>query len=69
MWRSLRPDVEAAADAAISADGLGLLDARLAHGGFGFGERQDGAVADLRLDAFDDVDHVVEAACAGQLVK
>ncbi len=36
MWRSLGPDVEAAAYSAVGADGLGLLDAELAHVGFDF---------------------------------
>ena len=33
----LGPDIEAASDAAIGADGLGAPDARFAHGRFGFG--------------------------------
>ena len=56
----LGPDIEAAADAAIGADGLGAADARFAHGRFGFGNLHDRAVAGLRLDAFDHVDHAVE---------
>ena len=54
------PDVEAAAYSTIGADGFGFLDAELAHVGFEFREGEDGAVADLRLDIFDDFDHVVE---------
>ena len=54
------PDVEAAADSAIGADGFGFLDAELAHVRFEFREGEDGAVAHLGLDVFDDLDHVVE---------
>ena len=32
----------------------------MAHGGFGFGDLQDGAVADLGLDSLDEIDHAVE---------
>ncbi len=54
------PDVEAAAYGAVGADRFGALSALFAHLGLDFGEREDGAVADGRLDAFDDFDHVVE---------
>ena len=54
------PDIEAATDAAVGADGLGFLDAELAHVRFDLGEREDGAVPDLRLNIFDDLDHVLE---------
>ncbi len=54
------PDVEGAADAAVGADGLGALDALVAHFGFHLGQGEDGAVAGVGLDAFDDLDHVVE---------
>ena len=55
-----RPDIEAAADAAIGADGLGLPGARLAHVRFHFGELENGAVAHLRLNVFHHIDHPVE---------
>ncbi len=54
------PDLEAAADGAVGADGLGALDAGVAHLGFDVGDGEDGAVADGRLDGLDDVDHLVE---------
>ncbi len=50
-----RPHLEAAPDAAVGADGLGLLDRRLAHGRLGIREREDGHIADVRLDGLDDV--------------
>ena len=56
----LRPKVIAASDAAIGADGLGALDARLPHVGFDLGGLHDGAVAGLGFDALDDVNHAVE---------
>ncbi len=56
----LGPDVEGAAYGAVGADGFGAFGALLAHLGLDLGEGEDGAVADGRLDAFDDVDHVVE---------
>ena len=56
----LGPDVKAAADTAVRTDGLGLLNTLFAHRGFDFRQLQDGSVADLGLDAFDHVDHVVE---------
>ena len=58
---ALGPNIETASDAAIGADGLGLAGARFAHGRFGFGDLQDRAVAGVRLDALDDVDHAVRA--------
>ena len=56
----LGPDIEAASDAAIGADGFRAADARLAHGRLGLGNFHDRAVARFRLDAFDHVDHAVE---------
>ncbi len=54
------PDVEAAAYCAVGANSLGALDVLVAHLRLDFGEGEDGAVADGWLDAFDDVDHVIE---------
>ena len=62
------PDLEAAAHGAVGADGLGALDAGVAHLGFDVGEGEDGAVADGGLDGFDDVDHLVEHL-RGRLVR
>ena len=53
----LAPDIETAADAAVGADGLGLLVHHLTHGGFCFRDGHDGTVADFRLDTFHNVDH------------
>ncbi len=63
------PDVEGAADAAVGADGLGALDALVAHLGLDLGEGEDGAVAGVGLDALDDVDHAVERLWRGGCVR
>lgn len=55
-----RPNVKAAAYAAVGADGLGALDALIAHFSFNFTEGEDGAVADGGLNTFDDFNHVIQ---------
>ena len=54
------PDVEAATDAAVGADGFSALVALMAHFGFYFRERENGRVAGGGLDALDGVDHIVQ---------
>src|SRR5438874_2405043 len=56
----LCPDIEAAADTAIRAHGLGAADPAFAHPGLDFVDLQDCRIAGLALDSFDDADHGVD---------
>ncbi len=53
------PNIKAAADAAIGADGFGSADSRFTHGRFRLRNLQDCSIARVRLDAFYDIDHAV----------
>src|SRR6202022_1406837 len=53
------PNIEAATDAAISADGLGSADSRFTHGRFRLRNLQDCSIARVRLNPLDDIDHAV----------
>jgi hypothetical protein len=56
----LRPNIEAAPDAAIGANRFGSANARLAHGLLGFRQPHDRSVTGFGLDALDHVDHAVQ---------
>src|SRR5208282_2184143 len=56
-----RPDVETATDTAIGANRFGSADAGFAHRGFSLRNFENCAVAGVRLDALDNIDHAVQS--------
>ena len=56
----LGPDIEAAADSAIGADGFSAANPGFAHRRFGFRNFQDCSIAGVRLDALDDINHALQ---------
>src|SRR6185369_10213746 len=56
----LGPHIEAATDAAISADCFGATNARLSHRFFCFGDAHDRSKTSLGLEPFHELDHAVE---------